>query len=466
MAFTRATIVQIAFNFALESSLLSYVEYTIHTTVYQIKEVLKFSAFGFSPKLLEGLEAIGFDTPTPVQVQAIPPILQGKDVITCAQTGTGKTAAYLLPVLHHNIQKPNNGIDTLILCPTRELAIQVDQQIEVLSYFTSISSIAIYGGRDGSSMEQEKRALKTGADIIVATPGRLKAHIQMGYVDFSTVRHFVLDEADRMLDMGFVDDIVQIMHQLPKKRQNLLFSATMPQRIRKFATSFMNQPEEINIAIAKPAEGIIQVAYLVKDVYKTQFILELLKGKQQANKRIIIFAGTKKNVRSLASALTQQGFRAAAVSSDLEQSQREAVLLDFRNLKSPIVVATDVLSRGIDIQGIDLVINFDVPSDAEDYVHRIGRTARAKSSGMAITLVDPQSWRKMMQIEVLMGMEVKKLRPAINEWGFDPTHMHTRSNRNNHKRRRSNRSKHQGNRRKNTSKRKKQHNSDHRPGVK
>ncbi len=386
----------------------------------QNHSILTFRDFGFAPALLEGLDAIGFETPTPVQEQAIPPILEGKDVIACAQTGTGKTAAYLLPVINHIIESPNKGVDTLVICPTRELAIQVDQQIEVLAYFTGIGSIAIYGGRDGHSMEQEKKALRSGADIIVATPGRLKAHIQMGYVDFSTVRHFILDEADRMLDMGFVGDIMQIMHQLPPKRQNLLFSATMPPRIRKFALGFMHDPVEVNIAIAKPAEGIVQLAYLVQDAHKKRLILELLKGKQGEDRRIIIFAGTRKNVGELARALKQKGFRAEAVSSDLPQEKREEVLLDFRNLKTPIIVATDVLSRGIDIQGIDLVINYDVPGDAEDYVHRIGRTARADATGMAITLIDPSSWRKFEQIEALMGMEVKKLQPPVAEWGFDP----------------------------------------------
>ncbi len=401
----------------------------LHADTSQNHSILTFKDFGFAPALLEGLDAIGFETPTPVQARAIPPALAGKDVLACAQTGTGKTAAYLLPVLDRNIKSPNEGVDTLILCPTRELAIQVDQQIEVLSYFTSLGSIAIYGGRDGSSMEQEKKALKQGAEIIVATPGRLKAHMLMGYVDFSTVRHFILDEADRMLDMGFVGDIMQIMHHLPKKRQNLLFSATMPTRIRKFAMSFMDRPVEVNIAIAKPAAGIVQLAYLVGDAHKKQLILELLKGKQGHDKRIIIFAGTRKNVGELARALKQKGFRAEAVSSDLPQEKREAVLLDFRNLKTPILVATDVLSRGIDIQGIDLVINYDVPADAEDYVHRIGRTARAEASGMAVTLIDPASWRKFEQIESLMGMEVKKLQPPVAAWGFDPSQQKQRSQR-------------------------------------
>jgi superfamily II DNA/RNA helicase len=377
---------------------------------------------------MEGLDAMGFEIPTPVQVQAIPPILQQKDVLACAQTGTGKTAAFLLPILHRLTIDPNEGVDTIILEPTRELAVQVDQQLEGFSYFTHVSSIAIYGGRDGHSMELEMRALKRGADIIVATPGRLLAHLQMGYVKLDTVRHLVLDEADRMLDMGFITDIMTIVHKLPRERQTLLFSATMPEEIRKFSKGLLKQPEEISIAISKPAEGILQGVYMVDDALKNRLIENLLRSQNNQNQRVLIFAGTKRSVKDLANHLRNKGFKAADIHSDLEQQQREDTLLSFKNASMPILVATDVLSRGIDIKGIEVVINFDVPSDPEDYVHRIGRTARADATGVALTLVGRQGRRKFERIEKLIGIKVKELplpvglaneKPAAHSGGGD-----------------------------------------------
>ena len=351
---------------------------------------------------------MGFENATPIQEQAIPALLNGQDVLACAQTGTGKTAAFLLPILDRLISEPIAGIDTIILEPTRELAVQVDQQLEGFSYFTPVSSVAIYGGRDGHSMEMEMRALKKGVDVVVATPGRFLAHLQMGYVDLSTVRHLVLDEADRMLDMGFVQDIMTIVNQIPNSRQTFLFSATMPAEIRKFSQALLRKPLEISIAISKPASGITQGVYFVDDEKKNRLI-ELLLRKEDPTKRVLIFAGTKKAVKELNNHLKNKGFKSADIHSDLEQQQREDTLMAFKNASMPILVATDVLSRGIDIKAIEIVINFDVPSDPEDYVHRIGRTARADATGMAVTLVSRMARKKFDRIEKLMDLKVKIL---------------------------------------------------------
>ncbi len=351
---------------------------------------------------------MGFKDPTPVQEQAIPYILDKKDLIAVAQTGTGKTAAFLLPILDDLTKHPPDGISTLILEPTRELAIQVDQQLEGFSYFTPISAIPIYGGRGGRSMELEKRALKKGAPIIVATPGRLMAHLDLGYVKFDQLRHLILDEADRMLDMGFAPDIMTIVNHLPRKRQNLLFSATMPPEIRKFSRQLMSsKPAEVNIAISKPAENIMQAAYEVDDEGKIALAEHLLTGKEL--ERVLIFAGTKRSVRDLAQTLQRKGMNVGAMHSDLEQSEREERIREFKSGKVKIVVATDVMSRGLDIKGIDVVINYDVPGDAEDYVHRIGRTARAEASGVALTFINRKDRGRFRRIEELIETKVKRL---------------------------------------------------------
>lgn len=353
---------------------------------------------------------MGFQTATPIQQQAIPAVLEGKDVLACAQTGTGKTAAFLLPIINRLITEPNDGIDTIILEPTRELAIQVDQQLEGFSYFTPISSVAVYGGRDGHSMEMEMRALKQGVDVVVATPGRFLAHLQLGYVKLDKVRHLVLDEADRMLDMGFITDIMTVVNKLPRNRQTLLFSATMPPEIRKLSQTILHaKPVEISIAISKPAEGILQGVYHVNDYLKNKLIEHLLRSQKNKAQRVLIFAGTKKSVKELTSHLKNKGFKAADIHSDLDQKQREDTLMAFKNASVPILVATDVLSRGIDIKGIEVVINFDVPSDPEDYVHRIGRTARADATGVALTLVGRLGKRKFDQIEKLTGIKVQQI---------------------------------------------------------
>lgn len=380
---------------------------------------MKFSDFNFESNLQEGLDSMGFNTPTPIQQQAIPIILSKRDLIGCAQTGTGKTAAFLLPILNKLAKDPTDSTNTLIIVPTRELALQIDQALQGFSYFTSVSSLAIYGGSDGSSFEREKRALSEGANIIIATPGRLMAHLNMGYVKLDKLEHLILDEADRMLDMGFVDDILKISNYLPKVRQTLMFSATMPPKIRTLANSLLVNPEQISISISKPAAGVIQGAYLVYDTQKNNLIKSLLEGKELSS--VIIFVSTKIKVKELERDLQKAGLKAKAIHSDLDQPEREEVLRNFRSKKLQILVATDILSRGIDIEDIGLVINYDVPGDAEDYIHRIGRTARAAATGVALTFINEYDQQKFLQIETLLESEVKKL-PLPESLGIGPVY--------------------------------------------
>jgi superfamily II DNA/RNA helicase len=368
---------------------------------------LTFSDFQFAPEVQEGLQSMGYKNPTPIQTQAIPLVLQHKDLIACAQTGTGKTASYLLPILHHIAQTEKKYINTLILAPTRELAQQIDQQVEGLAYFAGISSIAVYGGGDGAVYETQKRALREGVDIIIATPGRLIAHLNSGAINLDYLQHLVLDEADRMLDMGFSDDIMRIISFLPKKRQTLLFSATMPPKIKGLATSILQQPEEVTISISKPAEGITQQAYNTHDHQKLPLIEALLKNNSYQSG--IIFSSTKDKVKELDKAFRKIGIQAKAFHSDLDQSERESLLQAFRARQLPFLIGTDVLSRGIDVEGIALVVNFDVPPDAEDYIHRIGRTARAATTGTAITFINERDQRKFQAIENLIGKVLDKL---------------------------------------------------------
>lgn len=370
---------------------------------------MKFTDFNFEAALQEGLDSMGFENPTPIQQQAIPIILSNKDLIGCAQTGTGKTAAFLLPILNKLTAHPTESTNTLIIVPTRELALQIDQALQGFSYFTSVSSLAIYGGNDGSMFETEKRALTQGANVIIATPGRLMAHLNMGYVKLDSLQHLILDEADRMLDMGFVDDILKITTYLPKNRQTLMFSATMAPKIRTLATKLLNNPEQITISLSKPAEGVVQGAYLVYDTQKNNLIKSLLSGKEQELSSVIIFLSTKQKVKELERDLQKAGLKAKAIHSDLEQGEREDVLLRFKSKQLQILVATDILSRGIDIEDIGLVINYDVPGDAADYIHRIGRTARVASIGVALTFINEFDQQKFLQIETLIGAEVKKL---------------------------------------------------------
>ena len=371
---------------------------------------MKFTDFNLSDTILDALFYMNFEDATEIQEKAIPLILEGKDLIGCAQTGTGKTAAFVLPTLNQIADAPSDGVQVLILCPTRELAIQIDQQIQGIAYFTNASCYPVYGGGDGVSWEAEADALKGGADIIVATPGRLMAHMARGYVKFDTVQHLILDEADRMLDIGFYDDIMKIIKSLPQKRQSLMFSATMAPKIRSLAKEILNKPEEVSVAISKPAEGVTQKVYLAHEEQKVALVRNIL-GDKDDFQSIIIFCSTKKKVEKLARTLHQKGYACQGISSDYEQEQREEALSDFRSGKTRIMVATDVMSRGIDIKGIDLVINYDVPGDAEDYVHRIGRTARAKTEGMAVTLVCPDEMYKFSKIERLIERELDKEQP-------------------------------------------------------
>ncbi|MFP5471721.1 MAG: DEAD/DEAH box helicase [Bacteroidia bacterium] len=360
---------------------------------------------------------MGFETPTAIQEQAIPIILSGKDIIGCAQTGTGKTAAFLLPILHKLSLNPTETTNTLIIVPTRELALQIDQALEGFSYFTSVSSMAIYGGSDGSVFEREKRALTEGANVIIATPGRLMSHLNMGYVKFNHLQHLILDEADRMLDMGFIDDIMKIIGHLPKERQTLMFSATMAPKIRTLANKLLKNPEEISISISKPAAGVEQGAYLVYDNQKNKLITQVMRGKEWNS--VIIFVSTKIKVKDLERDLIRDGFKAKAIHSDLEQTEREEVLRNFRSKQLQILVATDILSRGIDIQDIEMVVNYDVPGEPADYIHRIGRTARAASKGVALTFINEFDQQKFAQIEALIGAEVNKL-PLPEDLGKGP----------------------------------------------
>ena len=369
---------------------------------------MRFDEFGLSEDVMQGLDAMNFKEATPVQEQTIPVLLQKKDLIACAQTGTGKTAAYILPLLNLLSEQPGTGdkVRAVIVAPTRELAQQIDMQFEGFSYFLSISTAVVSGGGDGSSWEQQKRGLKMGADIIIATPGRLISHLNISNIDFSGVEYFILDEADRMLDMGFYDDIMKIGNSLPENRQTIMFSATMPTKIRQLAKNIMNNPVEVNVAISKPNEAIDQSAYVCYENQKMGIVDWLFR--EPTGTKTIIFSSSKQKVKELAFSLKRRKYKVAAMHSDLEQPEREAVMLDFKNNKIDILVATDVISRGIDIDQIGLVINYDVPHDPEDYIHRIGRTARASAAGTAITFVSEKEQGKFARIESFLGYEVPK----------------------------------------------------------
>jgi superfamily II DNA/RNA helicase len=370
---------------------------------------LTFTDFNFDQRLQESIDAMGYSSPTPVQQQVIPHILAGKDLIASAQTGTGKTAAFLLPLIHKILTEPqdHHSIKALVIVPTRELAVQISQAMDGMGYFTDVYGIPVYGGGDGDLFSTERKALSTGADVVICTPGRMIAHLQMGYVKLQGLKYLVLDEADRMLDMGFHGDILKIIGFLPKERQNLLFSATMPPRMRELAKKILNNPEEINIAISKPPEKIRQGAFVVYDEQKIHVVSFMLRSNPY--RLAIVFCSSKDSVKKLTFELKRSHLKVAEIHSDLEQTEREQVLLDYRNEKIRVLVATDILSRGIDIDIIDLVINYDVPHDAEDYVHRIGRTARAERNGTALTLINPKDQRKFADIEKLLEKEVPKL---------------------------------------------------------
>ncbi len=379
---------------------------------------MKFTEFGFGDSLMDGIDSMGYTEATPVQEQVIPHILDGHDIIAAAQTGTGKTAAFLLPLIQNVLwhTEDDHQVNAMIVVPTRELAVQIVQTLEGISYFSPISCIAVYGGGDGALFAAEKKALSKGVDIVVCTPGRMISHLNMGYVKLSKLKYLVLDEADRMLDMGFYDDLVKIISHMPKERQNLMFSATMPPTIRKLANTILKNPVEINIAISKPPEKITQEVFIVYDEQKIPLVKYILQQKEFNS--VLIFCSSKISVKKLAAELRRAKFSVNEIHSDLEQDKREQVLIDFRSKKLKILVATDLISRGIDIEDIDLVINFDVPHDGEDYVHRIGRTARAATSGTAYTFVSDKEQYKFHRIEKLLGKPVTK---AVVPEQFGPT---------------------------------------------
>ncbi len=379
---------------------------------------MKFTELNLDDQLIEAISYMGFDTATPVQAKAIPAILNNKDMIACAQTGTGKTGAFVLPIIHKLINSDNKNIDTLIIVPTRELAIQIEQQIQGFSYFTSVGSKAIYGGGDGNDFYYQKEALINGTDIIIATPGKLLSHLQLGYVNFSKIKHVILDEADRMLDMGFIDDLQKIFSFLPEKRQTLMFSATMPDSIRLLAKKILYKPDEISLAVSKPAEGVDQKAYLIFEEQKLDVLAYIIRDRKIYD-RIIIFTSTKIKVSEIVRHLNKAGLPSKGISSNLTQLEREEVMIGFRSKRIRILVATDLMSRGIDVKEINMVVNFDVPHDAEDYVHRVGRTARVNAKGEAVTLVNPRDMYKLRSIEKLISISVPKLSPP-DEFGPGP----------------------------------------------
>ena len=371
-----------------------------------------FDELPLADEVLDALWDMHFDECTPVQEHTIPVILEGRDVISCAQTGTGKTAAFILPLLTNLLYDNHdpNKLNAIIMAPTRELAQQIDQQMEGFGFYVPFSSVAIYGGNDGGAWGTQSTGLQKGADIVIATPGRLLSLMNIYNIDFSGVKYFILDEADRMLDMGFYDDIMAVVNRLPKDRQTIMFSATMPANIRKMAKAIMNNPAEVQIAVSRPPESIRQMAVDIYEAQKTAFIVQKFSSSgEQELKKVIVFVGKKQKVKDLTRALRANHIDARAMHSDLEQKERDEVMLDFRNNKVDVLVATDIVSRGIDVDDIPLVINYDVPRDAEDYVHRIGRTARAENKGEAITLVSPEDKHFFNKIERFLQKSIERL---------------------------------------------------------
>ncbi len=369
---------------------------------------MRFDDFFESDDLLDALWDMHFDEMTPIQEHAIPSVLEGRDLLACAQTGTGKTAAYLLPVIDMICtgNYPEDRVNCVIMAPTRELAQQIDRQMQGFSYFLPISSLPIYGGTDGHTYEQQRRGLKMGADVVIATPGRLMAHLQMGSVDLSDLSFFILDEADRMLDMGFYEDIMSIVKHTPADRQTLLFSATMPPKIRQLAKTILKDPKEIKLSVSKPADKIEQLAYYCNETDKDKLLERILLDEGMT--RVIVFASSKLKVKQLARSLKIGNLKVGEMHSDLDQNKREDVMLDFKSGKINVLVATDIVSRGIDVDDIQMVVNFDVPREGEDYVHRVGRTARADRDGKAVTLINSKDRQKFQRIERLLGKPVTK----------------------------------------------------------
>ena len=390
-----------------------------------------FDELALSDEVLDALWDMHFDVCTPVQEKAIPEILAGHDVIACAQTGTGKTAAYILPLLT-NLAFDDHDPDKLnaiIMAPTRELAQQIDQQMEGFGFYVPFSSVAIYGGKDNGAWGTQVTGLQRGADVVIATPGRLLSQMNIYDVDFSGVKYFILDEADRMLDMGFYDDIMTIVRKLPKDRQTIMFSATMPDNIRRMAKAIMHDPVEVQIAVSRPPETIKQMHAFVDENKKVEFLLSTFNFQFSTLKKVIIFAGKKQRVKDLTRTLRSLKIDAHAMHSDLEQHERDQVMLDFRNGKIDVLVATDVVSRGIDVTDVPLVINYDVPHDPEDYVHRIGRTARAENSGEAMTLVSPDDMNYWKRIERFLTNDESATRSGK---GYSGGSRHSSRNRGGH----------------------------------
>ena len=368
---------------------------------------MRFDELALSDDILDALDAMHFEECTPIQEQSIDLILDGYDLIACAQTGTGKTAAYLLPVIDLLADtEADSKVKCVIMVPTHELAQQIDRQMEGFSYYIPVSSLAIHGGNDGKEFARQQNALRNGADMIIATPGRLLAHMKMGYVDLSAVKYFILDEADRMLDMGFSDDIMRIVAELPKERQTLMFSATMPRKIQQLAASILNKPKEVKIAVSKPAEKIDQSVFVCYEGQKQGLLKRLFE--QGHDKRVIVFSSSKQKVKELTQIISRSKWKAAEMHSDLDQKAREEVILGFRSGRIEILIATDILARGIDIDDIAMVVNYDVPHEAEDYVHRIGRTARAGAGGKAVTFVGERDRQRWSGIERFLGKEVRR----------------------------------------------------------
>lgn len=380
---------------------------------------MRFDEFDFSDELLDALDAMHFEECTPIQEQSMGLILDGYDLIACAQTGTGKTAAYLLPVIDVLADTPRNdhAVRCIVMVPTHELALQIDRQMEGFSYYLPVSSLAIHGGNDGKNFARQQHALRSGADLVIATPGRLLAHMKMGYVDLSKVEVFILDEADRMLDMGFSEDIMRIVSELPKERQTLMFSATMPANIQKLARTILTDPKEVKIAVSKPAEKVDQSVYICHEYQKSNLLKHLFE--QGFNKRVIVFASSKLKVRELSQEMRRSKWKTAEMHSDLDQAQREQVMHDFRSGRIDILIATDILSRGIDIDDIAMVVNYDVPHEAEDYVHRVGRTARANNDGKAVTFVSERDRRRWDGIEKFLDIKVRR-EEVPSEFGEAP----------------------------------------------
>lgn len=369
---------------------------------------MRFDELDLEEEILDGLWDMNFEEMTPVQEHTIPVILEGHDLIGCAQTGTGKTAAYTLPLLNRLLLEgnPDNVVKALIIVPTRELAQQIDQQFQGFSYYLPVSTTVVYGGGDGKGWDVQKRGMLLGSDVVIATPGRMISHLQNSGVDLSHVSYLILDEADRMLDMGFAEDILKIISYTPKERQTLLFSATLPPKIRDLAKTILHNPVEVNIAISKPNEAIDQSAFVCYESQKLKLVQELFK--EPTDSKALIFSSSKQKVKELAHTLKRMHLDVAPMHSDLDQPKREEVMLNYKNGKVKILVATDIVARGIDIEDIALVINYDVPHDPEDYIHRIGRTARAAATGAAITFVNEEEQSKFYLIEKFIEREVRK----------------------------------------------------------